>query len=1358
MAIEQFLLVRSDGQKEKSKPFDKLDTTALSFFACIPNSPTTQGFSFLGGFAYIGQSFVVVSDVTVSMGTAGNHATTAIPANYWNVAIFSVNSLGALVMTQGVAAASQGAVVLPIVPPGTIPAAQVFFQDNGSGLRGSILPIQPANINDIRPFFFSNYGLAEPFAEVIADFQVTPTYPASTNLNAAPGNLYFSYGTFVQFAGSPIALAGGQYEVPALTPNYYNKALISLNFANKLTVDFGTQASTVIAVVPPAPLPGHVPLAMVTVQDNGSGLAGSILPIVPSAILDVRPLLQNILGQIPTSDLDYLRVTSTQPSFPSPKVIVHAGVVYPTPDRLIQFPTTPIDFSTGAYQNPAIPANYWQRLLLVLDTSGNVDVYRGTPQVTQTALTNLYIPLSTLPLAYVDVQDNGSAGPGTILDIIPQNITDVRPWLTIPSEVTGTVASAGVPLTALEAVYISGGEAYPVNATNIAEIGFFGFTTTSIAASASGYVAAFGVLDGFTGLVQGATYYADPFNPGGITITKPSTPEQYVVPVGLAISSTALVINTQAGGGSQAIDLPATGLISPTLPTNTSSVDISSTSQVLSNGVTFAKQFNNYVINYTGSTVNFQTGTVTGDGSGTFIAPNTVIGSGNYRWYSLTLTPNTVNSDNELTMTVSLNPASADGTSSANAPLANYLTGVQLGQVLLQNVGGTIQPVGYTEIIEQDGTGSGAGGSGTSLTPADGFQFVLAESPFASPDGSPGSNIDPTETTGSYSGGKKLYEMLCDKSIAISTTGTAYSLSHAPTGFSIDDGCIIWINSLNTWARIANVVTQTTGTLDASFSSNQASAAGMVSQAVTTLDLTAIGDATHHLQGIDIFPGVSINQLSVSYADSLSVSDNVFDPVVTANIVVSASNAGAQGAIGSPLSSTYSSIFTRPSLIPVGGQLPALPNYNLSVNSPEQRLFLTFFPNPNNGAVTSQANLLSYAASFYSATTLNNGGYLNSAFVMTDGSGTSVNASVAVVGGYTQVTLSWSYVPGLNVYLPSTVLPDGDLEVIVEGLVIPRFFTGILGQYYTEVSPYVIQLSANYSASPYSVQVRRRQGSIDTADQNALNINVLQSDVTTIDGEISVLQSDVTTLQSDVTTLQSDVTTLQSDVVAIQSQLSMVPQITVLTDTSGPLVYNVPVGAKYLEVEITGAGAGGAGGGANGTNGTNSIFKNGATTLLTAAGGLGGTTILGGAGGDPTVDISITSFDPMSGGDGDNGYDASLTGAGGVGKGGLGGTNGLGGAGAGGPPEGQGNPGSGGNGKANTGAGGGGGSWSNTGIPGNSGGGGGAGARIKAIITGLVTSYTCQVGIGGPGGSSSGYEAAGGNGADGKIVIKVYYV
>lgn len=176
-----------------------------------------------------------------------------------------------------------------------------------------------------------------------------------------------------------------------------------------------------------------------------------------------------------------------------------------------------------------------------------------------------------------------------------------------------------------------------------------------------------------------------------------------------------------------------------------------------------------------------------------------------------------------------------------------------------------------------------------------------------------------------------------------------------------------------------------------------------------------------------------------------------------------------------------------------------------------ERLFLVFFPNPDNAAVTTQANLLKYEVSYYAEEVLLNGGVLNSAFGMTDGTGTPNQCSISVVGGKTRVTFDWNYVPNLN---PGT--PDGELTVILEGNIIPRWHTGVVGAYYTEVpgTTNAIDLETDLSGFSYSIHVKRMQGTIDTSDQNAAKLAVLHHAIVGSQAQVDAGAATHTSLQA----------------------------------------------------------------------------------------------------------------------------------------------------------------------------------------------------------------------------------------------------
>lgn len=84
---------------------------------------------------------------------------------------------------------------------------------------------------------------------------------------------------------------GGEFQVSALTANYYNKILFTIDGSGLLKKYEGAQAQTKEGIVAPSLPAGEMPVCMVTVQDDGTGGAGTIKDIQDADITDYRPYL-----------------------------------------------------------------------------------------------------------------------------------------------------------------------------------------------------------------------------------------------------------------------------------------------------------------------------------------------------------------------------------------------------------------------------------------------------------------------------------------------------------------------------------------------------------------------------------------------------------------------------------------------------------------------------------------------------------------------------------------------------------------------------------------------------------------------------------------------------------------------------------------------------------------------------------------------------------------------------------------------------------------------------------------------------------------------------------------------------------
>ena len=97
---------------------------------------------------------------------------------------------------------------------------------------------------------------------------------------------------------------------------------------------------------------------------------------------------------------------------------------------------------------------------------------------------------------------------------------------------------------------------------------------------------------------------------------------------------------------------------------------------------------------------------------------------------------------------------------------------------------------------------------------------------------------------------------------------------------------------------------------------------------------------------------------------------------------------------------------------------------------------------------------------------------VKSAYAKFDGSIIPIGCGVTSVLGLTRINLSFNYIPGAN---PG--YPFGELLVVIDGKVLPRFVTGSTNQaYYKEINSSTIELDSDYSTSPFDIQVLKING------------------------------------------------------------------------------------------------------------------------------------------------------------------------------------------------------------------------------------------------------------------------------------------
>lgn len=329
-----------------------------------------------------------------------------------------------------------------------------------------------------------------------------------------------------------------------------------------------------------------------------------------------------------------------------------------------------------------------------------------------------------------------------------------------------------------------------------------------------------------------------------------------------------------------------------------------------------------------------------------------------------------------------------------------------------------------------------------------------------------------------------------------------YTLSAAPS-FTMKVNDILWVDT--EWRRVIQVDSTTTGKLDAPFSGPVTAQACMVSQALYTKDLVNVaGNASQQVRVRDFFPDARIGVCHVEYIDSRAADDAFGDFSEEANVVVAASNQGGRLDVSFPLASSFAPPFVR-------SQLPDQElDYPLILEEPDvddcERLFLVFFPNPNNASVTSLANALEFECSLIEKETFAASGIRDTAFAMSV-TGTPNNSQAPDNSG-TYTVWEVDFDSNLRANPSGT---QGETLFFVDGYLLPRRKDGVTMDAYWEPvagSNRAIMLNANIGSTNLSMEAIRMHGSYDTSDANGMKLAALYDAVV---GSPSQVESGIAT-------------------------------------------------------------------------------------------------------------------------------------------------------------------------------------------------------------------------------------------------------
>ena len=470
---------------------------------------------------------------------------------------------------------------------------------------------------------------------------------------------------------------------------------------------------------------------------------------------------------------------------------------------------------------------------------------------------------------------------------------------------------------------------------------------------------------------------------------------------------------------------------------------------------------NNTFVSFAGGTLTFPSGI----GGGTITnsnGSNATITIGANQFCAVLVS---VNSSGQIALTVGSAAASL-GSVIIPAPSSSALS---LGYIVAQsNASSIIQNITNAMLYQIHGGGGASSGSGSGIgDDLDALQFqasfreVFPESPSTS---TSSINSSAGYTNAIYSGSLSMLSMSYDasKTIAAGTNSTTVIISSAPSfTVAVGDVCVLSTGQI---VKITTVNSQTNFTVETISSVPSIGAQVTVSQCVHTKDIYNLSVGSNAISSAF---SSSFSEILVTYQDNNSISNNLYAVNVAPYV----------GYAASTDNSSWTSANNRPSS--EQGQVSSVvcPTSGTS-------LYLRFFASKTSGSGT--ASLIAYRAFMQKATQTGTAtNVANYAYAFTNGVGSPVNCSLSVVGGKTQITLSWQYALGLN-----SGGPYGSIDVYLNGQLIPRYIDATLTPdgCYTEITSNVIRLDKDYSSSSVNVEVLQRQQTIDSSTTNTTAI------------------------------------------------------------------------------------------------------------------------------------------------------------------------------------------------------------------------------------------------------------------------------
>lgn len=123
----------------------------LTSFQVEAADPVSTNVNMTGGYVSVGSYLAKIADKILKFGTGEEFEVSAMTAFYWRKLLISVNTMTeAIAVTEGVAASTQLAAIVPTILFNYKPCAIISVQDNGNAGAGTIRNIIASEIEDVR--------------------------------------------------------------------------------------------------------------------------------------------------------------------------------------------------------------------------------------------------------------------------------------------------------------------------------------------------------------------------------------------------------------------------------------------------------------------------------------------------------------------------------------------------------------------------------------------------------------------------------------------------------------------------------------------------------------------------------------------------------------------------------------------------------------------------------------------------------------------------------------------------------------------------------------------------------------------------------------------------------------------------------------------------------------------------------------------------------------------------------------------------------------------------------------------------------------------------------------------------------